>query len=72
MQIEKPFEIYRTKSKKKPFAVRTIGDNGEVLNHSQPLTTLANAYKNIYASARVVNPDLTDEEINAKINDLTL
>lgn len=46
-------EIKKSKSKKKPFKVSVIGENGEMLMSSQLFTTRLNCKKNILAVMKI-------------------
>lgn len=48
-------EISKSKSKKKPFKVSVIGENGEMLMASQLFTTRLNCMKNILAVMNAFN-----------------
>lgn len=43
-------QLHKSKSKKQPFFVRYIGENGELLNNSENLTTKENCFVNMSAS----------------------
>lgn len=51
-------QITKSRSKKKPFKVTIIAENGEPLNVAQLFTTKLNCKKNLLAVMKVFNGDL--------------